>query len=91
MVVRCTCKAGELNQQCKHKRALSSGDSEMLFDQSKSQALNEVLLTPEACDLKARLRDAEEALAALEQEKNRLAAEEKTIKRRIGDFFLGKS
>ncbi len=91
MVVRCTCKAGELNQQCKHKRALSTGDAEMLMDKSQTQALKDLMAMPVASDLMDRLRIEEEALAMLETEKSRLAAQEKAIKRRIADIFTGKA
>ncbi len=90
MTVHCGCKAGELNQQCKHKRALASGDCEMLFDQSQSKALYELMAMPETRYLMAYLKSAEETLALLEKEKSRLAAEEKAIKRKIGELFAGK-
>ncbi|MEI6535375.1 MAG: hypothetical protein WCN98_08560 [Verrucomicrobiaceae bacterium] len=63
----------------------------MLFDQSQAQILNEMLATTEANELMARVKGEENALALLEKEKSRLAAEEKAIKRRIGDLFAGRA
>jgi hypothetical protein len=91
MIVHCTCKAGEFYQQCKHKRALTSGDAQMLFEKSQSPLLTELLATPEASELAERLLVEENALAIVEREKARLAAQEKAIKNRIAGLFIGKS
>lgn len=87
MTVRCSCKAGLLLQQCKHKRRLISGEREMLVDQSQTEILDQMRSTPEASVLVARLAIEEAALGALEEEKNKIATEEKVIKRNIGNLL----
>lgn len=89
MTVRCSCKAGGMDQQCKHKRALASGDCEMLFDSSQDHILNDLIATVEGRELTANLKSEEAALVTIEREKSRLAAEEKSIKKRLGSLFLG--
>ena len=74
-------------QQCKHKRALLSGECEMLVDQSQAEMLAQMRSTPEASILEAKLAIEEAALDALEDEKNRIASLEKVIKRNIGGLF----
>ncbi|MEQ1751691.1 MAG: hypothetical protein ABL974_19880, partial [Prosthecobacter sp.] len=88
MTVHCSCKAGLLQQQCKHKRALVSGDKELLFDQSQTELLKQILATRECQLLVERLAVEESALVSIEREKSRLAAEEKALKRNIGQLFV---
>lgn len=89
MTVRCSCKAGALQQQCKHKRALVSGDLTMLFASDQADVLKQVLARQESQPLIAAIASAESDLANVESEKNRLTALEKTIKNRIGKIFSG--
>ncbi len=87
MTVRCSCKAGLMNQQCKHKRALVSGDHEMLFDQSQAELLLQIKASPEFQSLADKLALKEAALTELEREKGKIAAKEKSIKHDIGLLF----
>jgi len=87
MTVRCSCKAGLMNQQCKHKRKLVSGDSEMLFDQRQAELLKQINATLECQSLAKKLAIKEAALAELEHEKGRIASKEKAIKHDLGLLF----
>lgn len=87
VIVKCTCKAGALLQQCKHKRAIVRGDKEMLFDGSEEERLQTLLGEPEVRALQRMLEIEERELEAVEKEKARLAVAEKAIKARIAELF----
>lgn len=59
----------------------------MLFDPGEKELLRELLLAPESQRLMALLQSEESSLATIENEKTRLAAEEKAIKARMGKLF----
>ncbi len=87
MTVRCSCKAGLLNQQCKHKRELVSGGREMLFDQNQAELLRRISASTECQSLAGKLALKEAELAELEREKGKIASKEKAIKHDIGVLF----
>src|ERR1022692_2137162 len=85
--VNCSCKAGALQQQFKHKRALVRGDGDMLHNRDQADALRQVLLSSQGQSMAGKLRAEEAALAENESQKSRIAAEEKAIKARMSKLF----
>lgn len=71
-----------MNQQmCKHKLALLKGDIKMLYDQTQTAVLQDVLNSPFYPPLKERLNDYESKLAEIEREVAKVREKEKVIKR----------
>lgn len=89
MTVECSCKAGVLQQQCKHKRALVRGDATMLFAPEQADVLKQVVASPEAQPLVTAIAAEEAALSNVEAEKTRISATEKAIKTRMSKLFSG--
>jgi len=87
MTVKCSCKAGLMNQQCKHKRELVSGDREMLYDQNQAELLKQINASPEGQSLAGKLALKEAALAELERDKTKIASKEKAIKHDLAILF----
>lgn len=46
--IYCSCPAGTHGQLCKHKTSFIEGDSNMLYDISQQQLLNEIIATIDA-------------------------------------------
>lgn len=87
--VHCDCKAGVLQQQCKHRRALIAGDVTMLFDEAQISELQSILTSDAAKQLSLAVSNCESELERLEKEKSRLNAQEKAVKRSIGALLSG--
>jgi hypothetical protein len=75
VMVQCHCLAGRRKWMCKHKLALITGDSNMLFDPSQAEHLSRIQSWPQYSDLKnrmevyfKRLREIDEAADAENQE-----------------------
>lgn len=60
----------------------------MLFDQGQTDSLEQVRSSQEGQELVKQLQAEEAALAIVEKEKSRLAAEEKAIKGRMVKLFM---
>ena len=52
MNVHCSCPAGSYRQLCKHITSFIDGDSNMLFDNSQQQLLDDIVATINASSLK---------------------------------------
>ncbi|CAN5913631.1 hypothetical protein BH11VER1_BH11VER1_28120 [soil metagenome] len=85
--VTCTCKAGLLQQLCKHKITLIKGDETMLFDGQQEKILRELQSLPQHTILLSKLTADEALLGSLEQQKAKLAAEEKAVKSRMSKLL----
>ena len=82
--VFCHCQAGVLQQMCKHKLALITGDAKMLFDPAQATLLAEIRAWPQFARLQGRtLRYARE-LGEIETTKAEIAKREKAIKAQMG-------
>ena len=78
--VFCHCQAGQLQQMCKHKTGLLSGDQNLLSDLAEADLLSQVLSSPAYPVLKKRLDEYMKALADIEREMGKLKGREKQIK-----------
>lgn len=76
----CHCKAGILQQMCKHKAALLQGDISMLFKPEQATLLAEIHALPEFSRLKVQTEAFEQKLKEIELAKNELSKREKAIK-----------
>ena len=82
--VLCRCQAGVLQQMCKHKLALITGDAKMLFDATQASMLAEIQSWPQFDGLRNRMERYVRELGEIELEKAELAKRERGIKAQIG-------
>ena len=82
--VFCHCKAGVLQWMCKHKLALITGDTKMLFDATQAPMLAEIRAWPQFARLRSRITRYARELAEIEADKAELVKREKTIKAQMG-------
>ena len=76
----CHCKAGVLQQMCKHKLALIKLDSKMLYDSAQGAELEAIGLWPTYQALRNRTDAYESDLAEVDRQKAQLAQREKQLK-----------
>jgi hypothetical protein len=86
--VFCHCQAGVLQQMCKHKLALITGDTKMLFDSTQASLLAEVRAWPQFARLQARITRYVRELGEIEAAKAEVAKREKTTKAQMGKDLL---
>jgi hypothetical protein len=82
--VFCHCQAGVLQQMCKHKLALITGDTKMLFDVAQAPLLAEIRAWPHFARLQARVTRYAREIAEIEAAKADVARREKTTKTQMG-------
>jgi hypothetical protein len=82
--VFCHCQAGVLQMMCKHKAALITGDTKMLFDSTQAPLLAEIRAWPQFARLQDRITRYERELGEIETAKAEIAKREKTTKAQMG-------
>ena len=82
--VFCHCQAGVLQQMCKHKMALITGDTKMLHDPAQANLLAEIRAWPQFARLLARTSRYARELGELEAAKADVAKREKATKAQMG-------
>jgi hypothetical protein len=86
--VFCHCQAGVLQQMCKHKLALITGDTKMLFDPTQASLLAEIRAWPQFARLQSRITRYVRELGEIEAAKAEIAKREKTTKAQMGKDLL---
>ncbi len=82
--VFCHCQAGVQQWMCKHKLALISGDTKMLFDAAQASLLTEIRAWSQFARLQARIARYESELGKIEAVKAEIAKQEKATKAQMG-------
>lgn len=78
--VHCSCQAGAEGQFCKHKTAVISGDSSLLFDSSQNSSWTEIKQIFQQSNLYDAYNDYLKQLHEIETEEDRVKKEKKNLK-----------
>jgi hypothetical protein len=82
--VFCHCQAGVMQQMCKHKLALITGDTKMLFDAGQAPLLAEIRAWPQFAQLEARVTRYARELGEIEVAKAEFTKRERAAKIQMG-------